>query len=162
MLPGVPALCSISNPGAPRRLLGCCRYICVRHLFRTGARSEADVRNRRDACMALVFRRLSKALSAMRALSPIDSLAFSISSSSHPPRWSIKSRICYLAVKLFRRAYDRNRGHLCVVQPEESRESRSTTQGKAAPGVEVRIVDPQSGADCANGHSAKSGCAATM
>jgi fatty-acyl-CoA synthase/long-chain acyl-CoA synthetase len=42
-------------------------------------------------------------------------------------------------------------GIFALCSQDESRESRSTTHGKAAPGVEVRIVDPQSGADCANG-----------
>ena len=42
-------------------------------------------------------------------------------------------------------------GVFALCSPEESRESRSTTHGKAAPGIEVRIVDPQSGADCTNG-----------
>jgi acyl-CoA synthetase (AMP-forming)/AMP-acid ligase II len=42
-------------------------------------------------------------------------------------------------------------GVFALCSPDESRESRSTTHGKAASGVEVRIVDPQSGADCTNG-----------
>jgi acyl-CoA synthetase (AMP-forming)/AMP-acid ligase II len=42
-------------------------------------------------------------------------------------------------------------GIFALCSQEEGRESRSTTHGKAAPGVEVRIVDPQSAADCADG-----------
>jgi acyl-CoA synthetase (AMP-forming)/AMP-acid ligase II len=42
-------------------------------------------------------------------------------------------------------------GIFALCSEDESRESRSTTNGKPAPGIEVRIVDPQSGADCANG-----------
>jgi acyl-CoA synthetase (AMP-forming)/AMP-acid ligase II len=42
-------------------------------------------------------------------------------------------------------------GIFALCSPEESRESRSTSHGKPAPGVEVRIVDPKSGLDCANG-----------
>jgi acyl-CoA synthetase (AMP-forming)/AMP-acid ligase II len=42
-------------------------------------------------------------------------------------------------------------GIFALCSREESRESRSTTHGKAAPGVEVRIVDPHSGTEQANG-----------
>ena len=42
-------------------------------------------------------------------------------------------------------------GVFALCGPEEDRESRSTTNGKPSPGIEVRIVDPDSGADCPDG-----------
>lgn len=42
-------------------------------------------------------------------------------------------------------------GLFAMCDPDESRESRSTTHGKACPGVEVRIVDPESGEDLPDG-----------
>ena len=40
-------------------------------------------------------------------------------------------------------------GVFALSDRDETRLSRSTTQGKASPGVEIRIVDPAAGADCA-------------
>lgn len=42
-------------------------------------------------------------------------------------------------------------GLFAMCDPDESQESRSTTQGKACPGVEVRIVDPETGEDLPDG-----------
>jgi len=42
-------------------------------------------------------------------------------------------------------------GVFALCDPDESRESRSTTNGKPAGGVEVRIVDPETGADLPDG-----------
>lgn len=42
-------------------------------------------------------------------------------------------------------------GVFALCDADEARESRSTTQGKACPGVEVRIVDPDTGADLEDG-----------
>ena len=42
-------------------------------------------------------------------------------------------------------------GIFALCGPDEDRQSRSTTNGKASPGIEVRIVDPDSGKDCADG-----------
>lgn len=42
-------------------------------------------------------------------------------------------------------------GVFALCDADETRESRSTTQGKASPGVEVRIVDPETGADLPDG-----------
>jgi fatty-acyl-CoA synthase/long-chain acyl-CoA synthetase len=42
-------------------------------------------------------------------------------------------------------------GIFALCDADESRASRSTTHGKVAPGVEVRIVDPETGADLAAG-----------
>jgi fatty-acyl-CoA synthase/long-chain acyl-CoA synthetase len=40
-------------------------------------------------------------------------------------------------------------GVFALSDPDEDGKSRATTQGKPAPGVEVRVVDPDSGQDCA-------------
>ena len=42
-------------------------------------------------------------------------------------------------------------GIFALCEPDEDRRSRSTTNGKSSPGVEVRIVDPESGAERADG-----------
>lgn len=42
-------------------------------------------------------------------------------------------------------------GIFALSGPDEHRSSRSNTQGKPAPGVEVRIVNPQTGDDCPKG-----------
>lgn len=42
-------------------------------------------------------------------------------------------------------------GVFALCDAEETRESRSTTQGKPSPGVEVRITDPETGADLPDG-----------
>lgn len=42
-------------------------------------------------------------------------------------------------------------GLFAMCDHDESRESRSTTHGKPCPGVEVRIVDPETGADLPDG-----------
>lgn len=42
-------------------------------------------------------------------------------------------------------------GVFALSDPDENSELRSTTQGKASPGVEVRIVDPNSGLECGAG-----------
>jgi fatty-acyl-CoA synthase/long-chain acyl-CoA synthetase len=42
-------------------------------------------------------------------------------------------------------------GVFALCDPDEGRRSRSETQGKPSPGVEVRIVDPDSGADLPDG-----------
>ncbi|WP_242127948.1 class I adenylate-forming enzyme family protein [Sphingobium sp. Sx8-8] len=42
-------------------------------------------------------------------------------------------------------------GLFAMCDPDESRESRSTTHGKPCPGVEVRIVDPETGDDLPDG-----------
>lgn len=42
-------------------------------------------------------------------------------------------------------------GVFALCDPDESRESRTTTQGKASPGVEIRICDPGTGADLPDG-----------
>lgn len=42
-------------------------------------------------------------------------------------------------------------GIFALCDPDESRESRSTSQGKPAPGVEVRITDPDTGMDVPDG-----------
>lgn len=42
-------------------------------------------------------------------------------------------------------------GLFAMSDPEESRETRSATHGKPCPGVEVRIVDPETGADLPDG-----------
>ena len=42
-------------------------------------------------------------------------------------------------------------GIFALCGPDEDRQSRSTTNGKASPGIEVRIVDPDSGVDCVDG-----------
>lgn len=42
-------------------------------------------------------------------------------------------------------------GVFALCDPDESRESRSTTQGKPSLGVEVRIVDPETGTDVPDG-----------
>jgi len=42
-------------------------------------------------------------------------------------------------------------GVFALSDPDEDWKSRSTTQGKPAPGIEVRIVDPASGMDCEAG-----------
>ena len=42
-------------------------------------------------------------------------------------------------------------GVFALCDADESRESRSTTQGKPSPGVEVRIVDPETGVDLPDG-----------
>ncbi|MBP8232160.1 MAG: acyl--CoA ligase [Rhizorhabdus sp.] len=42
-------------------------------------------------------------------------------------------------------------GVFALCGAEESRESRSHTHGKAAPGIDIRIVDPDSGADLPDG-----------
>jgi len=43
-------------------------------------------------------------------------------------------------------------GIFALCDRDESTESRSTSHGKPAPGIEVRIVDPQTGAELPNGH----------
>jgi acyl-CoA synthetase (AMP-forming)/AMP-acid ligase II len=40
-------------------------------------------------------------------------------------------------------------GVFALSDPNEDRKSRATTQGRAAPGIEVRVVDPELGQDCA-------------
>jgi fatty-acyl-CoA synthase/long-chain acyl-CoA synthetase len=40
-------------------------------------------------------------------------------------------------------------GVFALSDPEEDRASRSLTQGRASPGVDIRIVDPETGKDCA-------------
>ena len=42
-------------------------------------------------------------------------------------------------------------GIFALCGPDEDRLSRSTTNGRPSPGVEVRIVDPENGTDCADG-----------
>jgi fatty-acyl-CoA synthase/long-chain acyl-CoA synthetase len=42
-------------------------------------------------------------------------------------------------------------GVFALSDPNESRGSRSTTQGKASPGVEIRIADPETGTDLPDG-----------
>lgn len=42
-------------------------------------------------------------------------------------------------------------GVFALCDADETRQSRATTQGKASPGVEVRIVDPETGVDLADG-----------
>jgi fatty-acyl-CoA synthase/long-chain acyl-CoA synthetase len=42
-------------------------------------------------------------------------------------------------------------GIFALCDPDESRESRSNTHGKASPGVEIRIVDPETGEDVPDG-----------
>jgi acyl-CoA synthetase (AMP-forming)/AMP-acid ligase II len=42
-------------------------------------------------------------------------------------------------------------GVFALCSRDEDRDSRSSTQGKPSPGVEVRIVDPETGRECANG-----------
>jgi acyl-CoA synthetase (AMP-forming)/AMP-acid ligase II len=42
-------------------------------------------------------------------------------------------------------------GIFALSSPTEERQSRSNTHGKAAPGVEVRIVNPETGEHCADG-----------
>ncbi|MGE4430422.1 MAG: class I adenylate-forming enzyme family protein [Sphingobium sp.] len=42
-------------------------------------------------------------------------------------------------------------GIFALCDPDESRESRSTTNGKACAGVEIRIVDPETGEDVPDG-----------
>jgi len=43
-------------------------------------------------------------------------------------------------------------GVFALCDADETRESRSTTNGKASPGVEIRIVDPETGIDLADGN----------
>lgn len=43
-------------------------------------------------------------------------------------------------------------GVFALCDADETRESRSTTNGKAAPGIEIRIVDPETGIDLADGN----------
>ena len=42
-------------------------------------------------------------------------------------------------------------GVFALCGPDEDRQSRSTTNGRPSPGIEVRIIDPDNGADCADG-----------
>lgn len=44
-------------------------------------------------------------------------------------------------------------GIFAISGPDESQESRATTQGKASPGIDIRIVDPESGTDTAPGQA---------
>jgi acyl-CoA synthetase (AMP-forming)/AMP-acid ligase II len=43
-------------------------------------------------------------------------------------------------------------GVFALCDPDEDRESRSTTNGKPSPGVEIRIVDPETGVDLPDGN----------